>query len=509
MQLLKDIEDWVEAEDAPRIFWLNGLAGTGKSTIARTIARGLYNRERLGASFFFSRGDGDSGSATKLVCTVALQVAQNYPDIREYIEAAILQNEHLVSLEVLNQWRKLILHPCSQGQSRDTTMVLVIDALDECGTHHDIVTILRILTLTASDGSTSLRVLLTSRPDGVIRDSFREMSEDSRQILVLHHIEPMVIDGDIKTFLRTELARIGLSRGHGGVWIGDEDISKLTQNSGDLFIWAATACRFIADGKQFARKRLQQLIGPSSAAATHPIRQLDQIYLTVLKTSVSTYTTDEKEEAAKILKQVLGSLAVLGTSLSLDSLSKILCIGLAEMAQALDDLHAIVDVPNQSTVPLQMHHPSFRDFLLSPGRCTKELFRVDEAQAHNLLAGACMQHLSAFLRRDLIFAVRVTLPSQSMTSAHLCSGRTFQRICNMLVCTYFSTLPPVEFTPGDWSQKWTCQDLERRHRDFVTLHVLAACIDKSIARNLFLSRWKPPRRCVQRRSVPGLDKSNG
>jgi adenylylsulfate kinase-like enzyme len=36
-QLLDDIVSWAEAPTAPVVFWLNGMAGTGKSTIARSI----------------------------------------------------------------------------------------------------------------------------------------------------------------------------------------------------------------------------------------------------------------------------------------------------------------------------------------------------------------------------------------------------------------------------------------------------------------------------------------
>jgi hypothetical protein len=53
--LLEEICDWVDSEDE-RCIWLNGLAGTGKSTIARTVARRYFEQKRLGASFFFSRG---------------------------------------------------------------------------------------------------------------------------------------------------------------------------------------------------------------------------------------------------------------------------------------------------------------------------------------------------------------------------------------------------------------------------------------------------------------------
>lgn len=56
VDILQQIMEWSKSSSGPSTFWLSGMAGTGKSTIARTIARTLYVQKCLGASFFFSRG---------------------------------------------------------------------------------------------------------------------------------------------------------------------------------------------------------------------------------------------------------------------------------------------------------------------------------------------------------------------------------------------------------------------------------------------------------------------
>jgi adenylylsulfate kinase-like enzyme len=48
---------------------LNGLGGTGKSTIARTVARNYFDKEAAWASFF-SRGGEDVSHAGKFFMTV-------------------------------------------------------------------------------------------------------------------------------------------------------------------------------------------------------------------------------------------------------------------------------------------------------------------------------------------------------------------------------------------------------------------------------------------------------
>ncbi|KAG8958558.1 hypothetical protein FRC03_009018 [Tulasnella sp. 419] len=75
--LLEHIFEWIQdSRAAQKIFWLHGLAGTGKSTIAHTVARNLDDKGRLGASFFFSRDEVDRRSPLRVLPTIAHQLAQ-------------------------------------------------------------------------------------------------------------------------------------------------------------------------------------------------------------------------------------------------------------------------------------------------------------------------------------------------------------------------------------------------------------------------------------------------
>src|SRR5947209_8791466 len=94
IDVLNQISGWADGSDERCIFWLNGMAGTGKSTIARTIAREYYNQKRLGASFFFSRGTEDRSHAGKFPTTIAVQLAQVSSSLKECIcTAAAKQND--------------------------------------------------------------------------------------------------------------------------------------------------------------------------------------------------------------------------------------------------------------------------------------------------------------------------------------------------------------------------------------------------------------------------------
>lgn len=88
VNLLNALQEWA-INDGKCIFWLNGMAGTRKSTIARTFAYELSRQSVLGASFFFSRGTGDLCHAVKFVSTIVSQLANTSPLIKRYICEAI------------------------------------------------------------------------------------------------------------------------------------------------------------------------------------------------------------------------------------------------------------------------------------------------------------------------------------------------------------------------------------------------------------------------------------
>jgi hypothetical protein len=280
--------------------------------------------------------------------------------------------------------------------------VLVVDALDECDSEGDIRMILQLLTEARTLKTVRLRVFLMSRPEIPIRHGFYQIPDAERQDFVLHNISPSIVNHDISIFLQHNLNFIAGERSLGAGWPGEQIVKRLANNASGLFIWAATACRFIREGKRFAAKRLDTILQGSGSAVTPPEKHLDEIYITVLKHSIALeYMDEEKEESYCMLRHILGSIAVLFSPLSACSVSGLLCVTKEDIDQTLEDLHSVLDVPKDQTQPLRLHHPSFRDFLLNGDRCKDPKFWVDEKQAHQTLADNCIQLMSISLKQDI------------------------------------------------------------------------------------------------------------
>jgi hypothetical protein len=435
------------------------MAGTGKSTVSRTVVArydGSQDSQKcvLGASFFFSKGGGDFSHASKLVTSIAVQLAKNVGLLKGTICEAIDEQRDIASQSLDTQWQQLILGPLSKlkGGSNQSRYILVVDALDECNESH-IRIVLRLLAKAQSLKLAQLRIFITSRPEEPIRDSFNRM-EAEHQDFVYHHISPS--EHSIRIFLRHELNLIARKYFPDRNWPGDNNINHLVHNAGGLFIWAATACRFIEQGP-FAQKNLDILLGNvNSAAQTEdhgqrlivarlrevirtlvwnafepliwiaiaygsnsahfianwrrtileggtntPESCLDGIYTTVLLNAINSNRSkscpsEDNQNHSSELKNVLESIVTMFSPLSAESLS-ILIKTTRNVRETLTDLHAILDIPDYSknrNIPLRLHHPSFRDFLLDSKRCNNPKFQVDEKQAHETLAERCIQLMS-------------------------------------------------------------------------------------------------------------------
>src|SRR5688572_2000296 len=102
-RVLKEIQSWADTTTTTPICWLSGPAGTGKTTVAHTIAEEYNERGRLAATFFFWRKTGDRDNINKLVATLAWQMADKISSVKERLKKALkLESNSSVPLPELS-----------------------------------------------------------------------------------------------------------------------------------------------------------------------------------------------------------------------------------------------------------------------------------------------------------------------------------------------------------------------------------------------------------------------
>jgi hypothetical protein len=323
-----------------------------------------------------------------------VQLADNITTSRQHIRDAVAERYNIAQESLRDQWQHLVLRPLSK-LNEPGPYIIVIDALDECNNDNNIRIIVQLLAEARSLTRARLRVLLTSRPEVPIRHEFYQVPDAEHQDVVLHNIPRSVVDHDIALLLKYNFSCMSKEECLGDGWLGAEVICSLVQKASGLFIWAATAYRFLRQGL-IVEERLRILLeGDSYDGVLTPDMHLDSIYVTVLRASVQgNYSAQERQQYFATLKVVIGSIVILFSPLSVKGLSNVLLFQKRRVDRILRDLHAILAIPTDDEQPLRLHHPSFRDFLLDKKRCN-DVFCVDEELAHQHLASMCLQLISA------------------------------------------------------------------------------------------------------------------
>ena len=395
VELQRRIKEWAKEVSGKPIFWLNGMAGTGKSTIARTVARSFADEGHLGASFFFKKGEGDRGTASRFFTTIATDLMAHVPDLILSITKAIDADPAISEKALKDQFEKLILQPLLEIRHAPPNalgLIIVIDALDECERKEDIQVILQLLARTKDLSPVSLRVFVTSRPDLPIRLGFKQMSDGTYQNLILHNIPKETIEHDIAIFIEHELGVVSKQRSLPPGWPSKEQIQALVEMAIPLFIFASTACRYIGDERDNPRKRLEIFL---QYQTTNQVSRLDKTYLPILNHLFDDENELDKERQTSEFREVVGSIVVLESPLSIASLAHLLNIPKEDIKCRLDLLHSVLNIPIDEDMPVRLLHLSFRDFLLDTQKRGKSPFWVNEKKTHEKLASKCIQLLSS------------------------------------------------------------------------------------------------------------------
>ncbi|ENH74703.1 Vegetative incompatibility protein HET-E-1 [Fusarium oxysporum f. sp. cubense race 1] len=383
VQLLAEIDEWVTSSESKTIFWLNGMAGTGKSTISRTVAQRQLERDCLGANFFFKRGEASRGNMSKLIPTLARQLAIHIPGMISLIKNAIDADPSLPTKTLAEQFEKLFKEPLRKlaaSSSDPTSLVIVIDALDE--------------------------VLITSRPELPIQLGFLDIN-GMYQGLELHSISQDIMEHDISIFLQHELGIIRQNFNYvvrsdqrlAEQWPGTVKIRQLVSMTLPLFIAAATICRFLNDATLGGPDELLVRILESSSR-TH-MSQLNDIYSSILASQVVNRPRREREEIVKSFQSIFGAIVTLATPLTIDALSLLLNIPATTIDMKIKVLQSVLEVPKTPEVPVRILHLSFRDYLVDPNLQGAMEFWVDEQATHRRLASRCLFVMSSILRENI------------------------------------------------------------------------------------------------------------
>ncbi|XP_006464132.1 hypothetical protein AGABI2DRAFT_120910 [Agaricus bisporus var. bisporus H97] len=291
--LARCLEFIANAVDEQKMRWVVGAAGVGKSAIMQNVADSCLPSESLGASIFFSINGRNEG--TKAIVTLAFQLAAKCEPYRQFIEREIARNPSLFQSSLSVQFKKFITEPFIHDPLLHSIgrIMIIIDGLDECDQLHTQRELLQLISTHCSTYPSSPIVwMIASRPEPHITYFFAQ-----DHVKAVYEKEEILVDSDearndVERFLRNELARIQkeFSLGSRSQWPPEQDLWKLADASGGLFVFADTVIKYIGDpvvGNPTSQlndvlKFIDTLPLSNVLQELHPMARLDMLYAQIL-----------------------------------------------------------------------------------------------------------------------------------------------------------------------------------------------------------------------------------
>ncbi|EUC59192.1 vegetative incompatibility protein HET-E-1 [Rhizoctonia solani AG-3 Rhs1AP] len=386
------LREWTTNPTSEKIYWMNGMAGTGKTTIAYSFCEWLEETNQLGASFFCSRISSTCRSLNHIVPTLAYQLARFSPGFRSSLCRILNDNPDAGKLNVVQQFEKLVNQPMINAKkAMPDSVVVLIDALDECDDNYSVRLLLDLLLKFAQH--LPLKFFVSSRPEPLIRERMMSQGGASRSIVYLHDIEEPIVEEDIKKYLTESLRSMIPSP-------PPEQIEMLAKRSRNLFIYAATLVRYIypedihVDSNSRLRSMLATISDPR-AIAENKYEDLDRLYTTVLK-AVFNKRLDKNEKQR--MQGVLWTVVCAREPMTSATIASLASLDEEQVWAALQVLRSVVHVPEDRSL-ISTLHASFPEYMLDRSR--SKGFHCNESNANETLALRCFDSMRSGLRFNI------------------------------------------------------------------------------------------------------------
>jgi len=423
--LLKYIYGFLDDPKHNQLIWLHGMAGVGKSAVVFTVAEKMRDlkvteqtnvEKRLGGTFFFSRKHTKRCTTGYFFTTLVYQLATNFPSIRKDVSRIIRDNPALLDPDtpLCDQMEAFFLRPLRKLQPRlcgCLPLSFVIDALDECTSEPELTELILFLAQALCEPDLPVtHILLTSRSESYISKVFQneKVRPLVREIPVrtsgeggIISLDGTDVDNDICTFLRHSFKELE-SRHTDFPQPSEADLTKLASRAGRRFIVASTMMKFIIDDEdKDPRDQLQLMLELTSELL--PGTDVYKLYDRILSTCA-----DPKQAYLH-----LSIVAALADPLPISQISSLLGPGLGSNVQTtLIQLRSVMNIPSDSTLPVNIHHSSIRDYVSHPSNCGLPEV-CDIASPHSLLARSSLRLMKAIPKGTSLLDALSELKKQS------------------------------------------------------------------------------------------------
>ncbi|KAF8999267.1 hypothetical protein BDQ17DRAFT_1361067 [Cyathus striatus] len=402
---LNRIRGWSNNNNGPPILWLSGPVGSGKSSIAQTMAEEWAGQKRVIATFFFSSQiqgtytkpskwaswrrkifnfgrKGNEISEEKndripLILTLAYQLAR-------HVISTIRRDPSILDAVMWKQFNELILHPLQDLPPTPHPLIILVDALDECRNVQAQMDFLKIISSFALSATTrGVKFFVSSRQENHINILMRKIYvAECLEIVSLERTSET--DSDIAKYLEKEFSSI--QENTPTFRYDGSTISELVDRSSGQFIFASTIAKYVGETKENPRLQLDHVVGSSLS-----------------------HSSARPGSGPRTLTYLLGFILSSGGELSLPELDKLCSLQEGDSIVKLRPLHSLLRMPGDTSesgienTRIQILHASFEEFLTNPARSHQ--FYVDSYKIH-------AEIISSWLGKEITRLYRIPVEGQ-------------------------------------------------------------------------------------------------
>jgi len=387
---LKEIVDWVahksEKKDFPQsdTYWIYGLPGIGKTSLAHSICASLHTRGQLAGTFFCRRDDSNLSAPRKILPSLIYKLARIFPPFRS-IMANCLRNDPNLTSESMED--SLFLYLLDNLPKRpNESLVFVIDAFDECGDDRSRPRLLRLLTGAATRASW-LKIIITSRPEADIRQFFDGLTQSS--YLGYDLATDQEASDDLRAFARSEFGPVGRKWRLPAPWPEESLLIRVISRANGLFIFIKTlvlALKHCEDPTEFLKAASEDPAGAGLEA-------LYKLYSSILESRI--------EHSKAEFRRMVGVLLTAAPYRALceETIAELAGVKPNLVEMWVDDLSSLLYREEGTNEGIRVRHLSISEFLVSDD-CPSD-YQINRQDANVQLGVACLETMVHQLRFNI------------------------------------------------------------------------------------------------------------
>jgi hypothetical protein len=380
--LLNQIIAWAANEsDTSNLYWIHGLPGIGKTSLAHSICERLHNEQHLAGAFFCQRDDANMSDLRNILPTLIFKLAETFPPFRSIVADRLRSDPNLTSKSMKDSL--FLDFICNLPRHPKHALVFVIDALDECGDNKDRPVLLKVLKDAAAHAPW-LKIIVTSRPEDEIQYFFHRLPRSSYSPFDLSMDQEA--GADLQTFAQSQFGSVAKTWCLPAPWPEQSLFDGVISQANGLFIFIKTlvlALEQCEDPEETLKAALQDSAGS--------LKPLYNLYSSILKSRRVPDNVD--------FRQVIGVFLTAAPYRTLceESVAELAGVKLNLVKKWVNDLSSLLYRDEAANGGIRVRHLSISDFFVSD-HCA---YQVNLEDANMRLGIACLKTMMKQLRFNI------------------------------------------------------------------------------------------------------------